>query len=39
VDLGDIRTARGVEMYSSLIFTLAGVMKTWDFDIAIIRKP
>jgi predicted dinucleotide-binding enzyme len=39
VDLGDIRTARGVEMYSSLFFTLAGVMKTWDFNIAIIRKP
>lgn len=28
VDLGDIRTARGVEMYSSLFFTLAGVLKT-----------
>jgi 8-hydroxy-5-deazaflavin:NADPH oxidoreductase len=39
VDLGEIRTARGVEMYSSLFFTLAGQLKTWDFNIAIVRKP
>lgn len=38
VDLGGIRTARAVEMYSSLYFTLAGVLKTWDFNIAIVRN-
>lgn len=38
VDLGEIRTARGVEMYSSLFFTLAGVLRTWDFNISIVRR-
>jgi 8-hydroxy-5-deazaflavin:NADPH oxidoreductase len=38
VDLGGIRTARGVEMYASLYFTLAGVLNTFDFNIAIVRN-
>ncbi|MDX3454823.1 hypothetical protein PV396_23260 [Streptomyces sp. ME02-8801-2C] len=36
LDLGDIGTARGVEMYASLYFTLAGVLDT--FNIAIVRR-
>jgi predicted dinucleotide-binding enzyme len=36
LDLGDIRTARGVEMYASLFFTLAGVLDTFDFNIAVV---
>ncbi len=38
LDLGDIRTARGVEMYAPLLFTLAGVLDTWDFNIAIVQR-
>ncbi|GAB2889291.1 NAD(P)-binding domain-containing protein [Streptomyces deserti] len=38
LDLGDIRTARGVEMYVSLYFTLAGVLDTFDFNIAIVQR-
>ncbi len=38
VDLGGIRTARGAEMYASLYFTLAGVLNTFDFNIAIVRN-
>jgi predicted dinucleotide-binding enzyme len=37
VDLGDIQTARSVEMYAALYFNLAGVLKTFDFNIAIVR--
>lgn len=38
LDLGGISTARAVEMYSSLFFTLAGVMDTFEFNIAIVRS-
>lgn len=38
IDLGDIRTARAMEMYSRLFFTLAGRFGTYDFNIAIVRR-
>ncbi|MCA1188493.1 NAD(P)-binding domain-containing protein [Saccharopolyspora sp. 6T] len=37
IDLGGISGARGAEMYSRLYFTLAGVLETFDFNIAVVR--
>lgn len=38
LDLGGISTTRGAEMYASLYFTLASVLGTFDFNIAIVRS-
>ncbi|MGW0818031.1 NADPH-dependent F420 reductase [Streptomyces viridiviolaceus] len=38
LDLGGIRGARATEMYSTLLFTVSGVLGTYDFNIAIVRK-
>lgn len=38
IDLGGIKTARAVEMYSALYFTLAGVLGDYEFNIAIVRS-
>jgi predicted dinucleotide-binding enzyme len=38
VDLGGIRAARAVEMYMPLYFTLAGLLGTYDFNIAITTR-
>jgi 8-hydroxy-5-deazaflavin:NADPH oxidoreductase len=38
IDLGDIRAARGTEMYMQLYFTLAGAIGTFDFNIAVVRR-
>jgi len=37
IDLGGIGAARGLEMYAPLYFTLAGVIGSWDFNIAVVR--
>ena len=37
IDLGGIRAARGVEMYSRLYFDLVGVFGDFDFNIAVVR--
>jgi hypothetical protein len=37
IDLGGIRAARATEMYMQLYFTLAGVLDTFHFNIAIVR--
>ncbi|EPA1861527.1 NADPH-dependent F420 reductase [Klebsiella oxytoca] len=37
IDLGDITTSRAVEMYSRLLFTLAGKFGSYHFNIAIVR--
>ncbi len=37
VDLGGIRAARGVEMYSRLYFDLVAVIGNFDFNIAVVR--
>jgi predicted dinucleotide-binding enzyme len=37
LDLGGIRSARGPEMYSTLFFTLTGLLDTWDLNIAVAR--
>ncbi|WP_406020660.1 NAD(P)-binding domain-containing protein [Nocardioides sp. NBC_00850] len=37
LDLGGIQTARNVEMYMLLYFNLAGVLQTFDFNIAVVR--
>ena len=38
IDLGGIRTARAVEMYSSLFFTLGRVQGDFEFNIAVVRR-
>lgn len=38
IDLGDIRAARGTEMYMPLYFILAGVLGTFDINIAVVRR-
>lgn len=35
IDLGGLETARGVEMYSALFFSLYGKLGTFDFNIAV----
>jgi predicted dinucleotide-binding enzyme len=37
IDLGGISAARAAEMYAPLYFTLARVLGTYDFNIAIVR--
>lgn len=37
VDLGDVTTSRAVEMYSRLLFTLAGIFGDYHLNIAIVR--
>jgi predicted dinucleotide-binding enzyme len=37
IDLGDITTSRAVEMYSRLLFTMAGVFGDFHTNIAIVR--
>ena len=37
IDLGGIESARSVEMYSALFFSLYGVLGTFDFNIAVTR--
>ena len=37
IDLGDIRTARSVEMYAQLLFNLFAVFGDFDFNIAVVR--
>ncbi len=37
IDLGGIRAARGLEMYMPFFFTLAGVLGTYEFNIAVVR--
>ena len=37
IDLGGIRSARGQEMYSSLLYALADALGTWDLNIAVVR--
>lgn len=36
IDLGDIITARGTEMYANLLFHIADVKKNYDFNIALV---
>ncbi|WP_225634509.1 NADPH-dependent F420 reductase [Streptomyces solaniscabiei] len=38
VDLGDISTARGTEMYARLLFEVSDALGTFDFNLAIVRK-
>lgn len=38
VDLGGIRTARSVEMYAPLYFTLVGVFGTYELNIGIVHS-
>ena len=38
VDLGGIRGARGLEMYSQLYFELVNTLGTYDFNIAIVQN-
>jgi 8-hydroxy-5-deazaflavin:NADPH oxidoreductase len=37
IDLGDITTARATEMYSRLFFALYGQLRTFDFNIHVVR--
>ena len=37
VDLGDITTARGTEMYLPLWIRLMGALGTWEFNIKVVR--
>jgi predicted dinucleotide-binding enzyme len=37
IDLGGIGAARSTEMYMQLYFNLAGVLDTFDFNIAVVR--
>jgi predicted dinucleotide-binding enzyme len=37
IDLGGIRAARGAEMYMPLYFSLAGVLGTFEVNIAVVR--
>ncbi|MGE1155197.1 NADPH-dependent F420 reductase [Pseudomonas kitaguniensis] len=37
IDLGGIEAARALEMYTPLLFALAGRLGTWDFNISVVK--